>query len=89
MTQAGTHVTLPIFVDLLLRPLREREVNVLVAQGAIHRGVISTTMEVLNRGDVHGDPTKRIQGQSGDIQVRNKVLIMRARDSRAPLVMAL
>ena len=43
----------------------------------------------VNRGDVHGDPTKRIQGQSGDTQVRHarhrlahKGLIMSARDSR-------
>ena len=37
LAQAGSHVTLPIFVDLLLRPLRQREVKVLMAQGAIHR----------------------------------------------------
>ena len=81
LAQAGSHVTLPIFVDLLLRPLREREVNVRMAQGAILRGVISDAMEVVNRGDVHGDPTKRFRGHSGDKQVRHKVLVLSARHS--------
>ena len=43
MAQAGSRVTLPIFIDILLRPLREREVNVRMAQGAILREVISAS----------------------------------------------
>ena len=30
-----------------------------MAQGAIQRGLISAAMEVVNCGDVQGDPTKR------------------------------
>ena len=38
-------------------------------------------MEVVDRGDVDGDPTKLIEGTSGDIQVRQIVLIMSVQDS--------
>ena len=46
VAQAGSRVFLPIFIDLLVCPLREREVNVRMAQGTIHRGVVSAAMEV-------------------------------------------
>ena len=40
VTQAWSRVALPIFINLRLCPLREREIKVLMAQGAIQRGVI-------------------------------------------------
>ena len=68
MTQAWSRVALPIFINLRLCPLREREVDVLMAQGAIHRGFISAAM-------VQGDTTKLIHDHSRDIQVRRIVPI--------------
>ena len=47
MTQAWSRVALPIFINLCLCPLRERKVKVLMAQGAIQRGVMSAAMEVV------------------------------------------
>ena len=86
-------VTLPvslvapaIFVNLLLlSPQRKLEVNVLMAQGAIRRGVNSAAMEVVNQGSVNDDPTKPIQRQVGDIQVPYNVHILSARDLRDSL----
>ena len=49
VTQALSRVALPIFINLHLSPLIEREIKVLMAQGAIQRGVVSTAMEV---GDI-------------------------------------
>ena len=48
VTQSWSRVALPIFINLPLCPLREHEVEVLMAQGAIPRGVISAAMEVVN-----------------------------------------
>ena len=41
VTQAVGRVALPIFINLHLSPLIEREIKVLMAQGAIQRGVVS------------------------------------------------
>ena len=38
VTQAWSRVALPMFINLRLCPLREREVKVLMTQGASHRG---------------------------------------------------
>ena len=59
VTQALCRVALPIFINLRASPLRERKIKVLMAQGAIQRGVVSAAMEVVNCGDVHGDSPKR------------------------------
>ena len=50
VTHAWCHIALAIFVNLLPCPLREHEVKVLMAQGAIHRGLISAGMEIVHRG---------------------------------------
>ena len=41
VTQALGRVALPIFINLRPSPLIEREIKVLMAQGAIQRGVVS------------------------------------------------
>ena len=46
VTQAGGRVASPIFLNLRSSPLIEREINVLMEQGAIQRGVVSAAMEV-------------------------------------------
>ena len=43
-------------------------------------GVISAAMEVVNRGDVHGDSTESVNAHFGGIQVCHIVLILRARN---------
>ena len=48
VTQSWSRVALPIFINLRLCPLREHEVKVLMAQGAIQREVISAAMKVVN-----------------------------------------
>ena len=58
VTQAWGRVALPIFINLRPSPLREREIKVLMAQGAIQRGVVSAAMEVVNCGDVDCDSPK-------------------------------
>jgi hypothetical protein len=58
MTQAVGSVALPIFINLRPSPLIEREIKVLMAQGAIQRGVVSAAMEVVNCGDVDCDSPK-------------------------------
>ena len=40
VTQALSRVALPIFINLRPSPLIEREIKVLMAQGAIQRGVV-------------------------------------------------
>ena len=52
VTQAWGRVALPRVINLHLSPLIEREIKVLMAQGAIQRGVVSTAMEVVNCGDI-------------------------------------
>ena len=52
MTQGVGRVAIPIFLNLHPSPLIEREINVLMEQGAIQRGVVSAAMEVVNCGDV-------------------------------------
>ena len=46
--QAVGRVALPIFINLRPSPLIEREIKVLMEQGAIQRGVVSAAMEVVN-----------------------------------------
>ena len=58
VTQAVGRVALPIFINLHLSPLIEREIKVLMAQGAIQRGVVSAAMEVVNCGDVYSTPRR-------------------------------
>ena len=58
VTQALSRVALPIFINLRPSPLREREIKVLMAHGAIQRGLVSAAMEVVNGGDVYGDSPK-------------------------------
>ena len=41
VTKALSRVAFPIFINLHLSPLIEREIKVLMAQGAIQRGVVS------------------------------------------------
>ena len=41
VTQAVGRVAIPIFLNLRPSPLIEREIKVLMAQGAIQRGVVS------------------------------------------------
>jgi hypothetical protein len=78
VTQAWSRVALPIFINLRLSPLREREIKVLMAQGAIQRGVISAAMEVVNCADVHGDSTKRSNAHVEGKHVCHIILILRA-----------
>ena len=53
MTQAVGRVALPIFINLCPSPLIEREIKVLMEQGAIQRGVVRAAMEVVYCGDVY------------------------------------
>ena len=80
VAHAWSSVTLPIFINLLLCPLRERGQCQDGTGCHSSLGVISAAMEVVNRGEGDGDPTNLIQGQSGDIQVRHILLILSARD---------
>ena len=47
VTQSVGRVAIPIFLNLCPSPLIEREIKVLMAQGAIQRGVVSAAMEVV------------------------------------------
>ena len=78
VTQAWSRVALPIFINLRLSPLRERKIKVLMAQGAIQRGIISAAMEVVNCGDVYGDSTKRSNAHVEGIRFCLIMLILRA-----------
>ena len=78
VTQAVGRVALPIFINLHLSPLIEREIKVLMAQGAIQRGVVSAAMEVVNCGDVYCDSPKISNAHVAGKHVCHIVLILRA-----------
>ena len=78
VTQAVGRVALPIFINLRPSPLREREIKVLMAQGAIQRGVVSAAMEVVNCGDVYCDPPKISNVHVAGEHVCHIVLVQRA-----------
>ena len=80
VTQALSRVALPIFINLRPSPLREREIKVLMAQGAIQRGVVSAAMEVVNCGDVYGDSPKRSNAHVAGKHVCHIILILRAQN---------
>ena len=58
MTQGVGRVAIPIFLNLHPSPLIEREIKVLMEQGAIQRGVVRAAMEVVHCGDVNRDSPK-------------------------------
>ena len=58
VTQGVARVASPIFLNLHPSPLIEREINVLMEQGAIQRGVVRAAMEVVHCGDVNRDSPK-------------------------------
>ena len=80
VTQALSRVALPIFINLRPSPLREREIKVLMAQGAIQRGVVSAAMEVVNCGDVYGDSPKSSNAHVAGKHVCHIILILRAQN---------
>ena len=83
-----SRVALPIFINLRPSPLIEREIKVLMAQGAIQRGVVSAAMEVVNCGRVQGDSAKRSNAHVEGIHVCHIILILRALIPNDPLVPA-
>ena len=76
VTQAVGRVALPIFINLHLRPLIEREINVLMEQGAIQRGVVRAAMEVVHCGDVNRDDVGLLQVTATKEKVKKKVAVL-------------
>ena len=77
VTQAVGRVALPIFINLHLSPLIEREIKVLMEQGAIQRGVVRAAMEVVYCGDVNCDSPKISNVHGAGKHVCHKVLVLR------------
>ena len=75
VTQAGGRVAIPIFLNLRPSPLVEREINVLMEQGAIQRGVVSAAMEVVHCGDVNRDSPKISNVHGAGKHVCHKVCV--------------
>ena len=78
VTQALGRVALPIFVNLRPSPLIEREIKVLMAQGAIQRRVVGAAMEVVHCGDVYCDSPKSSNAHGAGKHVCHIVPILRA-----------
>ena len=78
VTQAWGRVALPIFINLRPSPLIEREIKVLMEQGAIQRGVVRAAMEVVYCGDVNRDSPKISNVHGAGKHVCHKVLVLRA-----------
>ena len=78
VTQGVARVASPIFLNLHPSPLIEREINVLMEQGAIQRGVVRAAMEVVHCGDVNRDSPKIANVHGAGKHVCHKVLVLRA-----------
>ena len=78
VTQGVGRVASPIFLNLRPSPLTEREIKVLMEQGAIQRGVVRAAMEVVHCGDVNRDSPKISNVHGAGKHVCHKVLILRA-----------
>ena len=66
----------PIFVNLLLCPVREHKIDVRMAQGAILRRVSGAAMKVMNPGDIDAQPTAPVDLHAWEEYVRAKLLIL-------------
>ena len=78
VTQGVGRVASPIFLNLRPSPLTEREIKVLMEQGAIQRGVVRAAMEVVHCGDVNRDSPKISNVHGAGKHVCHKVLVLRA-----------
>ena len=66
----------PIFVNLLLCPLREYKIDVRMTQGSILRRVSSVAMKVMNPGNIDAQPTASVGHHAWEVYVRAKLPIV-------------
>ena len=67
VTHLPCRVACPIFVNLLLCPLRKHEVDVRMTQNAILRGIISAAVEVVHPRNIKAYPATPIHLHQGDV----------------------
>ena len=78
--ESATHILCrvagPIFVNLLLCPLREHKIDVRMTQGSILRRVSSVAMKVMNPGNIDAQPTASVDHHAWEVYVRAKLPIL-------------
>ena len=76
LTHTLCRVAGPIFVNLLLCPLREHKIDVRMTQGSILRRVSSVAMKVMNPGNIDAQPTASVDHHAWEVYVRAKLPIL-------------
>ena len=76
LTHTLCRVAGPIFVNLLLCPLREHMIDVRMTQGSILRRVSSVAMKVMNPGNIDAQPTADADHHLWEVYVRAKLPLL-------------